>query len=58
MSGVYQIYNPINNIGATFIKITEKEYESKTKKQEELIMACGSKKGGSKKGGKTGKTGK
>ena len=32
--------------------------KSKTKKQEELIMACGSKKGGSKKGGKTGKTGK
>ena len=30
--------------------------KSKTKKQEELIMAC--KKGGSKKGGKTGKTGK
>lgn len=34
------------------------EAKSKTKKQEELIMACGSKKGGSKKGGKTGKTGK
>lgn len=41
MSGVYQIYNPnafkykngrCNKIGATFIKITEKEYESKTKK--------------------------
>ena len=97
MSGVYQIYNPINNkryIGSSinverrlkehlrnlkknthcniylqsaynkykevlqFQFLEEKEYESKTKKQEELIMACGSKKGGSKKGGKTGKTGK
>lgn len=45
-----------DKIKATFVKITEEEYKNKTKKQEELIMAC--KKGGSKKGGKTGKTGK
>lgn len=48
MSGIYQIYNPINNkryigssinvdgrcdkIKATFVKITEKEYKNKSKK--------------------------
>ena len=37
-------------------KVVGEKSKSKTKKQEELLMAC--KKGGSKKGGKTGKTGK
>ena len=34
MSGVYQIYNPINNkryIGSSIVKITEEEYKNKTK---------------------------
>lgn len=61
MSGIYQIYNPINNkryIGSSInVERRLKEHLRNLEKIGGLIMAC---KGGSKKSGKgkPGKTGK